>query len=57
MTTRTLQVDDTLLRYIDAHSLRELPAQAALREATRCTRTPACRSAPTRGSSWRCWCA
>ena len=28
-------VDDTLLRYIDAHSLREHPAQAALREATR----------------------
>jgi len=35
MTTRTLQIDDALLRYINDHSLRELPAQAALREATR----------------------
>jgi len=35
MTTRTLQIDDTLLRYIDSHSLREHPVQAALREATR----------------------
>jgi caffeoyl-CoA O-methyltransferase len=35
MTTRTLQIDDKLLRYIDAHSLREHPAQTALREATR----------------------
>jgi predicted O-methyltransferase YrrM len=35
MTTRTLQIDDTLLRYIDTHSLREHPAQSALREATR----------------------
>jgi len=35
MTTRTLQVDETLQRYIDSHSLREHPAQTALREATR----------------------
>jgi predicted O-methyltransferase YrrM len=35
MATRTLKLDDTLLRYIDDHSLREHPAQAALREATR----------------------
>jgi predicted O-methyltransferase YrrM len=35
MTTRALQIDDTLRRYIDEHSLREHPVQAALREATR----------------------
>lgn len=35
MTTRTLQIDDTLQRYIEQHSLREHPVQAALREATR----------------------
>jgi caffeoyl-CoA O-methyltransferase len=34
MSSRTLQLDDTLIRYIHAHSLREHPAQAALREAT-----------------------
>jgi predicted O-methyltransferase YrrM len=32
---RTLRIDDTLVRYIDDHALREHPAQAALREATR----------------------
>ena len=35
MTSRTLPIDDTLARYVDAHSVREHPAQAALREATR----------------------
>jgi predicted O-methyltransferase YrrM len=35
MTTRTLQIDDSLVRYIHGHSLREHPALAALREATR----------------------
>jgi caffeoyl-CoA O-methyltransferase len=34
MTRRTLQLDDTLVDYIEAHSLREHPAQAALRQAT-----------------------
>ncbi len=35
MSRRTLALDDTLYEYIVAHSLREHPAQAALREATR----------------------
>ncbi|MFO1268960.1 MAG: SAM-dependent methyltransferase [Rubrivivax sp.] len=35
MTLRTLQVDEPLFRYLLEHSLREHPAQAALREATR----------------------
>ena len=35
MSNRTLNVDDTLFDYIVAHSVREHPAQLALREATR----------------------
>ena len=35
MTLRTVQIDDHLFEYLLAQSLREVPAQAALREATR----------------------
>lgn len=35
MTRRSLTLDDTLADYVAAHSVRELPVQAALREATR----------------------
>ena len=35
MTSRTLNLDATLYRYVIEHSVREHPAQAALREATR----------------------
>ena len=35
MSHRFLQIDETLYRYVTEHSVREHPAQAALREATR----------------------
>ena len=35
MSTHTLNLDDTVYQYLQSHSLREHPAQIALREATR----------------------
>lgn len=35
MTLRTLRIDEPLFEWVLAHSGREYPAQAALREATR----------------------
>jgi caffeoyl-CoA O-methyltransferase len=35
MSVRSLNLDDTLIAYLHTHSLREHPAQSALREATR----------------------
>ena len=35
MANRTLTLDDTLQAYLVAHSVREIPAQSELREATR----------------------
>ena len=55
MSRRTLTLDDRLHDYVIERGVREHPALAALREATRTIRAPACRSAPSRGNCWRCW--
>ena len=49
MSRRTLNLDDTLYDYLLAHSLREHPAQAALREATRTHRHAGMQISPEQG--------
>ena len=49
MSNRTLNLDDTLVRYILGHSLREHPAQAALRAATRAHPHSGMQIAPEQG--------
>lgn len=49
MSSRTLPIDDTLYRYVQAHSVREHPAQAALREATRTHRWAGMQISPDQG--------
>lgn len=47
--SRTLNLDETLYRYVLDHSLREHPAQTALREATRTHRYAGMQIAPEQG--------
>jgi predicted O-methyltransferase YrrM len=49
MTSRQLNLDDTLIGYLQAHSLREHPAQRALREATCGHRYAGMQIAPEQG--------
>ena len=49
MSRRTLNLDDRLYDYVLAHSLREHPAQAALREATRTHRYAGMQISPEQG--------
>ena len=49
MSLRTLQIDEPLFDYLLAHSLREHPAQAALREATRTHRHAGMQISPDQG--------
>ena len=49
MASRQLTLDDALIGYLQAHSLREHPAQVALREATRGHRFAGMQIAPEQG--------
>jgi caffeoyl-CoA O-methyltransferase len=49
LANRTLNLDDALYAYVLAHSLREHPAQAALREATRAHPNAAMQIGPEQG--------
>jgi len=49
MSRRTLTLDDTLLDYLHANSLREHPQQAALREATRTHKQAGMQISPEQG--------
>jgi predicted O-methyltransferase YrrM len=49
MSNRTLKLDDALVDYLQAHSLREHPAQLALREATKGHRAAGMQISPEQG--------
>jgi predicted O-methyltransferase YrrM len=49
MSSRTLNLDDALIDYLHSHSLRELPPQTALREATRGHRHAGMQISPEQG--------
>jgi len=49
MSNRTLHLDDRLIAYLQAHGLREHPAQMALREATRGHRHAGMQISPEQG--------
>ena len=55
MSLRTLQIDDHLFQYVLAHPRASTPRRRRCAKQPERIRTPACRSAPTRASSWPCW--
>jgi hypothetical protein len=57
MTGRTIELTDALHRYLVAHSVREPPVLAELRELTQAMPEARMQIGPSRDSSCRCWCA